>query len=116
MNAEQLDLIEEHIARTVALELCPTRANQEALNSNREDIFKAFAPRPPLPVEQPAITATLSDWSIATHTGFMQFVGRIRNDKKGRFADGEIIRTSAVQRVDFETNLVVTRNSVYKLE
>lgn len=40
--------------------------------------------------------------------------GEVYGDTKGRFVDGEVIRTSVV--VTIEGNVVLTRNSIYEVE
>lgn len=54
-------------------------------------------------------TALLYNW----HRFGQKIIGEIYGDTKGRFKDGELIRTSTVER--FDGDLVFTRNSVYKL-
>lgn len=63
------------------------------------------------------LTATLIDWRIDTVTyGLPVIIGTIAgDDSKGRFASGDVVRTSPLKRIDFETGIAETRNSVYKL-
>ena len=42
-------------------------------------------------------------------------VGNIYNDSKGRFYEGQQVRTSRVLEIDESTGWVKTLNSVYKL-
>ena len=42
------------------------------------------------------------------------YSGNIYGDTRGRFPDGELVRTSAVQSVD--GNIVTTANSVYEVD
>ena len=42
------------------------------------------------------------------------YSGNIHGDTRGRFPDGELVRTSAVQSVD--GNIVTTANSVYEVD
>lgn len=59
----------------------------------------------------------LKNWfPRVTYDGGIYFVGVIYNDTKGRFADGSLIHTSMVRRVDFTTGVVETKNSVYNLD
>lgn len=60
------------------------------------------------------ITATLRD-AILEHWGQCSVLtGNIYGDSRGRFQDGELIHTSAIQSNDGD--VYVTRNSVYKVE
>lgn len=58
-------------------------------------------------------TAELRDYYSYPAGNSSVYVGRIYNDSKGRFVDGQIVRTSLVEKVDGD--LVYTMNSVYKL-
>jgi len=42
------------------------------------------------------------------------YFGNIYGDTRGRFPDGELVRTSAVQSVD--GNIVTTANTVYEVD
>lgn len=55
------------------------------------------------------ITARLEDWTQLGNT----LVGTIRNDSKGRFADGTTIRTSTI--ISNNGKICRTRNSTYEL-
>lgn len=61
-------------------------------------------------------TATLKDWTVEKVNNSLMFFGKCYGDIKGRFPDGLPIHTSAVVSVDMTEGLVITRNSVYKLE
>lgn len=61
-------------------------------------------------------TNLLKDWSILMLYGKVFIVGKVYNDIKGRFDDGEEIRTSQVLKADFVNGVIETRNSVYHLE
>ena len=62
------------------------------------------------------ITNLLKDWTITKRYGEVVFIGKIYNDIKRRFDDGDEIITSRVLKVDFVNGVVETRNSVYHLE
>ena len=57
-------------------------------------------------------TAVLKNWSLINEI----LTGDIYHDKRGRFADGDSVRTSSVMGGPNNQGIVVTRNSVYKLE
>lgn len=59
------------------------------------------------------VTAKLYDWWVEEFDGVKIVLGRILEDRKGRFPDGTHIHTSHVDRI--EGDLVHTRNSVYRL-
>lgn len=61
--------------------------------------------------------AELRNWSIIWGYDFESMVvrGLIYNDKKKRFEDGEVVRTSSITKIDLEHFLVFTKNSCYKL-
>ena len=61
-------------------------------------------------------TATLRDWNIQRFYGKVTVVGTIYGDTKGRFNDGDTIRTSSVLKADFVSGVLETRNSIYLLE
>lgn len=61
-------------------------------------------------------TNLLKDWSIMRLFGDVFIVGKVYNDIKGRFEDGDEIRTSRVLKADFVNGVIETRNSVYHLE
>lgn len=42
--------------------------------------------------------------------------GKIWDDKKKRFNNGEFVTTSRVKSIDFENGLIFTKNSVYLIE
>jgi hypothetical protein len=56
--------------------------------------------------------ATLTDWNITENN---RIVGKIYGDKKKRFPDGRIVRTSEIKMVDFPNSIAETENTVYKL-
>jgi hypothetical protein len=61
------------------------------------------------------VTAQLRDWSISQHpSGALQLWGKINGDVKGRFTDGEVVRTSAL--ISIENGVATTRNSIYELD
>lgn len=63
-------------------------------------------------------TARLENWSTGWNTddGSFCISGLIYGDTKGRFSDGELIRTSRIEAREVkEGDLVQTRNSVYQL-
>ena len=62
-------------------------------------------------------TNVLKDWSIVKRYGNdVVIIGKVYNDIKGRFNDGEEIVTSRVLQADFVNGVIETRNSVYHLE
>lgn len=61
------------------------------------------------------ITNLLKEWSIVMLGGKVYIVGKVYNDIKGRFNDGDEIRTSQVLKADFVNGVIETRNSVYHL-
>ena len=61
-------------------------------------------------------TNELKDWSIVKRYGNdVVIIGKVYNDIKGRFNDGEEIVTSRVLQADFVNGVIETRNSVYHL-
>ena len=70
------------------------------------------------------VTATLKNWSV-DFIGISSLVlvdknfrikGMCFGDERKRFRDGDFIYTSLVCGYDFETGIVSTMNSTYKLE
>ena len=60
--------------------------------------------------------AVLEDWMPLRSGDFTILRGAIKSDEKGRFRDGEFIRTSAVLDGWFnEGNIIKTRNTLYLL-
>ena len=58
----------------------------------------------------------IRNWRLqAVYDGFVIF-GEVYNDQKKRFEDGTFIHTSRVRVIDFDSKVVVTRNSIYNLE
>ena len=58
----------------------------------------------------------LYEWIMsARNDGTVSIVGRILNDSKNRFQDHEIVCTSQVFSIDFNNNIAITNNTVYKL-
>lgn len=47
--------------------------------------------------------------------GTMCIFGEVYDDPRGRFEDGDSIRTSGIVKLDEENNTVETRNSIYTL-
>jgi hypothetical protein len=62
-------------------------------------------------------TAMLSNWKIEDNYGRHRLVGTIAGeDLKGRFKHGEIVYTSPLKRINFDTMMAVTMSgSIYKL-
>jgi hypothetical protein len=60
--------------------------------------------------------AVLKDWYLVEGEGFSAIYGNIYADTKGRFSDGDRVRTSRVTELDREAGIAVTRNTTYKLE
>ena len=75
------------------------------------------APKEPMKKKEEKVVefdGELRDWTLVpAYGGGIVAKGRIYNDKKGRFEDGEYIHTSVVESV--EGNIVRTKNSVYEL-
>lgn len=60
--------------------------------------------------------AVLEDWNPLRPGDSTVIIGKIKGDEKGRYEDGEFIRTSAVIDGSFEEgNIIKTRNSTYLL-
>ena len=57
--------------------------------------------------------AELRDWVLADIAGTVVVFGKIYNDSKGRFSDGEEIRTSKVKAL--ENGRLTTQNTKYLL-
>ena len=65
-------------------------------------------------LQPPQYDAELHNYNILpAYAGGLVATGEIYNDSKGRFADGELIRTSLVKNV--EDGILITRNTRYKL-
>ena len=60
-------------------------------------------------------TATMKDWRVDDMGEWVTVVGVCVGDSKGRFDDGDIIRTSRVEVLNIQDGFVKTRNSLYKL-
>lgn len=59
----------------------------------------------------------IKNWYLTrTVTGSVQLHGVIYNDSKKRFADGTLIGTSRVLWVDFQSGVLVTKNTTYNLD
>ena len=59
----------------------------------------------------------LKNWRIEQlDNGRVVVYGQIYNDVRGRFADGTLVRTSAVLKADFVRGVIKTKNSTYRLE
>ena len=69
----------------------------------------------PLPAKEgPKYDAELHDYRILpAYGGGLTATGKIYNDSKGRFEDGELIRTSLVK--DVQGGILITQNTRYKL-
>lgn len=62
------------------------------------------------------VDATLKDARIVEVGDHKLIFGAIFGDTKGRFADGERVRTSFIVEGPDENNIVRTRNTTYQLE
>ena len=64
--------------------------------------------------------AIMSEWTISMENpgrhGLASIRGRIYNDKNKRFENGEIVITSPLEYVDFNTMIARTKNTTYKLD
>ena len=60
------------------------------------------------------VTAVLKEAEIIQRDGWRFARGRCYGDTRGRFNDGDWIRTSDVVKID--GNTVTTRNSIYECE
>jgi len=58
--------------------------------------------------------AVLKNWRFNGSGEYL--IGEIYNDKRGRFADGGLIYTSKLKKVNFEKGFAVTQNTRYKLK
>lgn len=57
-------------------------------------------------------SATLVNWNVVSGD---RIEAEIHGDKRGRFKDGKIVRTSKIISIDFANHIVRTQNTVYKL-
>lgn len=60
----------------------------------------------------------LQDWRIqyaitSGELGGIFIVGKLYQDPKYR--DGQVVRTSIVEKLDYELRIIETRNSIYKM-
>lgn len=62
-------------------------------------------------------TAILEDWKFEGHLKDDNFhlSGKIYNDKKNRFNDGQKVYTSRIEEINFQDGWAKTKNSIYKL-
>lgn len=60
--------------------------------------------------------AIVSDWEVHDYAKTRVVVGRIYEDKKGRFSNGHLIQTSKLKSCDpHDGDIIVTMNSRYLL-
>jgi hypothetical protein len=60
--------------------------------------------------------AILEEWTVQViPTRGIVVWGHIYGDKKGRFDNGDYVRTSLIKSVDFDTGLAQTLNTLYIL-
>ena len=57
--------------------------------------------------------STLTNWKIEDRGDWYSLIGAVLNDD--RFPDGEVVRTSMLERIDFVTGVAETNNTVYRL-
>ena len=70
------------------------------------------------------VTATLKNWEVVAvpDTNFYVIIGTCYGDTRNRFPDGEVIRTSGINKDDYPIDsldcgsVVKTFNSTYQLE
>lgn len=55
----------------------------------------------------------LTQWEIIDQGGWYLLRGAVMRDD--RFPDGEVIRTSMLERIDFKKGTAETHNTIYKL-
>lgn len=58
----------------------------------------------------------LKNWEIEKYYGNYVLIGDIYNDTKKRFSDGSTIQTSRLFKIDFQSGIAKTKNSIYKLD
>jgi hypothetical protein len=57
--------------------------------------------------------STLTNWKIEDRGDWYILLGIVLNDD--RFPDGEVVRTSMLERIDFVAGVAETKNTVYRL-
>jgi len=57
--------------------------------------------------------STLTNWEIIDNEGWYQLRGKVLNDT--RWPDGEMVRTSMLEKIDFVTGVAETKNTIYRL-
>lgn len=58
----------------------------------------------------------LKDWSIVVVNNVMRVCGRVYNDRKRRFTNGEVITTSPIVQIDIRKGILKTLHTTYTLE
>lgn len=66
--------------------------------------------------EEIQITGEFKDVSLYFVDDYLLAFGKLFNDSRGRFTDGDSVRTSYVKKIDFDKKLIYTRNSVYSYQ
>lgn len=57
--------------------------------------------------------STLTNWKIEDRGDWYSLLGTVTGDD--RFDDGDTVRTSMLERIDFVTGIAETKNTVYRL-
>jgi hypothetical protein len=57
--------------------------------------------------------STLTNWEIIKNDGWFQLRGTVLNDS--RWSDGEMVRTSMLEKIDFQKGIAETKNTIYRL-
>lgn len=99
--------------RTVDNTVVPWLASQTDLLSDDWEILEAIEEAAPPPAPVSLYDAELRDWYKVPYLNGAIYRGRVYNDRKGRFNDGELVSTSYMLAVDGD--ILQTRNSRYKL-
>ncbi|QJA43140.1 hypothetical protein [Phaeobacter phage MD18] len=88
---------------------------EKARDARREEISRRIVARMGIDVHSVPIDGELRNFSegLRTASGKYPLWGNIYGDVKGRFADGTLIRTSAIVKI--EDGIALTLNSAYRL-
>lgn len=88
---------------------------EKAREARREEIERLFEARMKTDVHSVPIDGELRDVIDGPRTASGKYAlwGHVYGDVKGRFADGQLIRTSAIVKI--EDGIVLTLNSAYRL-
>jgi len=59
-------------------------------------------------------TSTLTNWKIEDRGDWYSLIGSVINDE--RFDNGEVVRTSMIEKIDFVRGIAETKNTIYRLQ